>query len=41
MWKIIKEFLKKIFVNNKSDIFQFIKDIYNKIVELIKNRKKK
>lgn len=41
MWKIIWEFLKKIFKNNKSDIFQFIKDIYNKIVELIKNRKKK
>ena len=41
MWIIIKEFLKKIFKNNKADIFQFLKDIYNKIIELIKNRKKK
>lgn len=41
MWNIIKEFLKKIFKNNKTDIITFFKDIINKIIELIKNRKKK
>lgn len=41
MWKIIKEFLKKIFINNKEDIIKFIKDIYYSIKEKIKNRKKK
>lgn len=41
MWKIIKEFLKKIFINNKEDIIKFIKDIYNSIKEKIANRKKK
>lgn len=44
MWKIIKEFLIKIFKNNKTEIIEFFKIIINKIIELIKikrNNKKK
>ena len=41
MWKIIKEFLIKIFKNNKTEIIEFFKIIINKIIELIKNKKNK
>lgn len=41
MWKIIKEFLIKIFKNNKTEIIEFFKIFINKIIELIKNKKSK